>query len=320
MSALPLGWLVQASTFSVQEDLIFDALLLASALLLLVVVGLITVFLVRFRSGSSAPRTPLAVSEEKIEAGWICGTTVVFLGFFFWGAKLYLSAETPPPGAEEIHVVARQWMWDIRQPDGRREFDSLHVPEGVPVRLLMTSEDVIHSFYVPAFRLKQDVVPGKQTSLWFTATRTGSYRLDCTQFCGSKHSLMVGTVVVMAPGDYARWLERGPAPQLALAEGRRLFVGYGCAGCHTPGADVHAPRLDGLYGREVPQQDGSFRRVDDAYLRDCILQPETVWPGGYPRIMPSFKGVISEGDLLEIIAYIKAMGRGGAVSETRNLP
>ncbi|MGH2518883.1 MAG: cytochrome c oxidase subunit II, partial [Chloroflexota bacterium] len=247
-------------------------------------------------------------------------TAVIFLGIFIWGARQYVFAETPPRAAEVIHVVARQWMWDIHQPNGRREFDTLHVPAGVPIRLVMTSNDVIHDLFVPAFRLKQDIVPGKQVGLWFTATKPGRYLLECAQYCGAQHSRMVGTVVVQSAGAYARWLEQGPPPQQTIATGRRLFVQYGCSGCHAPGSGVNAPRLNGLYGREAPQAGGGFRRVDDAYLRDCILEPEKVWPAGYPHIMPSFKGVVSEGDLLQILAYIRSMGKGGTVAETRNLP
>lgn len=317
---VPFAWIAQASTVAPRTDLIFGVLGAISVLLIFAVFGLIGVFLVRYRRGSPASRKALPIASWKIEATWTAATTGLFLIFFFWGAQDFLAEETPPPNAEVIHVVARQWMWDIHQPNGRREFDTLHVPLNQPVRLLMTSEDVIHSFYVPAFRLKQDVVPGKEVSLWFIPSKVGEFRLFCSEYCGSKHAEMTGTVVVQRPGDYERWLAESPAPGDTLASGRRLFVQYGCAGCHSPGSTVHAPMLQGLYGKRVPQDGGGFALVDEFYLRDCILEPERVSPAGYAHLMPSFRGVIPESDLLQIIAYIKEMAHGEAAGEPRRTP
>lgn len=300
MSTLP-----EASSAARDVDQLAAWLLAASGFVVLLVFGLIIVFVIRYRRGSRASRAPLPVAEWKIEAGWITATTLGFLAFFFCGAKLFIAMEDASGPAEEIRVVARQWMWDIRQPNGRREFDTLHVPMGTRIRLRMTSEDVIHSFYVPAFRLKQDVVPGKEVLLAFTATRAGRYALFCSEYCGSKHAQMDGEVVVQPPQDYARWLAAGQAPAAVLAHGRALFIRYGCSGCHDAGSIVHAPTLQGLYGATVPMADGSFRRVDAAYLRDCILTPQAVRPAGYPPVMPSFRGIIPETDLTEIIAYLE---------------
>jgi len=306
------GWPESASTAAVRVDHLTLALLGVSGLLVAVLGLLNLYFVIRYRRGSRAPRPPLKISSGKIEATWIAATTVIFLGFFFSGARAYLDMERPPPGTLDLHVIGRQWMWDIRQPNGRREFDELHVPVHTPVRLLLTSEDVIHSFYVPAFRLKQDVVPGKVVSLWFNATKTGRFALYCSEFCGTMHDQMTGVVVVQSPDDYGRWLESSGALPAELGEGRRLFVQYGCAGCHTAGSSVHAPPLDGLYGRQIPLARGGFARVDEAYLRDCILLPQKQPPAGYPLIMPSFTGVIPEGQLLTLIAYLKELGRGAA--------
>lgn len=294
-----------ASTLASRVDAVFWTLTAVSGLL---VVGLIAAnlyFLIKYRRGSPARRDPLPFAPWKIEATWITGTTLGFLAFFFWGARIYLDEERPPANAYEINVVGRQWMWDVRHPNGRREFDELHVPLDEPVRLVLSSEDVIHSFFVPAFRVKQDIVPGKIVSLWFQATKTGVYSLFCTQYCGTKHAAMIGRVVVLAPEDYARWLARGSAPKGRADRGRRLFAQYGCSGCHDQPSQIHAPPLEDLYYHQVPVQDGRFVRADEQYLRDSILEPMKDVVAGYQPIMPSFKGVISEGDLLELVSYLK---------------
>ncbi len=299
------GW-VQASREAGEVDRLAIWLLAASVAIVALVTGLIATFLVRYRRGSAASRAPLRVAEWKVEAAWIGATTLGFLGFFFAGAKVYVRMEDAASGsAREIRVVARQWMWDIRQPNGRREFGTLHVPVGVRVRLRLTSEDVIHSFFVPAFRVKQDVVPGKEVLLAFTPTRAGRFALFCTEYCGSKHAEMTGAVLAQAPADYAAWLAEGRLPGAPVEAGRRLFVRHGCSGCHEGASAVRAPPLQGLHGTRVALADGSFVRADGAYLRDCILAPEKVRLAGYAPLMPSFRGVIGEGDLAELLLYLE---------------
>ena len=305
--ALLFGGPPDASTLAPRVDTLFYALLGASALLVGLLVVLNLTLLIRYRRGSPAKRGPLPFNALKVEFGWIGGTLVVFLGFFAWGAWIYLDQERPPRDAYAISVIGRQWMWDVRHPNGRREFDELHVPAHTPVRLLLSSEDVIHSFFVPAFRVKQDAVPGKTVSAWFTATKAGEYPLFCTQYCGTAHANMIGRVVVMTPDAYARWLAEGnPVADLAT-RGRELFTRYGCAGCHAPNAAVHAPLLEGVYGRLQPVENGQFIRADEAYLRDSILLPNQHVVAGYQNVMPSFAGVIPEGDLLALIAYLKSI-------------
>ena len=301
--------LSSSSTMAPRVDEAFYGLLLASGLLITLLVVLNLTFLIRYRKGSRASRGSLGISEWKIEAGWIGATTVVFLCFFFWGAGVYLNIERPPAGAEVIDVVARQWMWDVRQPNGRREFDTLHVPVGRPVQLHMTSEDVIHSFFVPAFRIKQDVVPGKTVATWFEATQPGRYHLFCTQYCGTKHAGMVGEVIAQTPENYATWLSEGAPASDVAKRGQRLFVRYGCSGCHASGSTTHAPPLEGIHGQLVPLEGGQFIRVDDAYLRDSILEPTKQIAAGYAPVMPSFKGIIPEGDLIELVAYLKTLAK-----------
>jgi len=308
--ALASLWLEEASTVARRTDDAAAGLLAVSVLLVGALVAANLYFIVRYRRGSPAPRPPLRIASWKIETLWIIVTTAVFLGFFVWGARIYLDIERPPAGAYEINVVARQWMWDIRQPNGLREFNELHVPTDTPIRLLMTSEDVIHSFFVPAFRLKQDVVPGKEVSLWFNASEEGTFPIFCSEFCGTQHANMIGVIVAESPDQYSAWLAHDGSVEDPGARGSRLFVRYGCSGCHTQPSSVKAPSLDGIYGRRVPVTGGGFALVDDLYLRDCILLPGKVAPAGYPLIMPSFQGVVPEGDLIDLLAYIKHLGAG----------
>jgi cytochrome c oxidase subunit 2 len=248
------------------------------------------------------------VSTLKIELTWTLIPTFIAMGLFAWGADVYFYEEVPPPNAMEINVVGKQWMWKIQHQEGNREINELHVPVNRPVKLTLASEDVIHSFYVPAFRVKQDVVPGRFTTEWFDPTRVGVYRFYCSEYCGADHAKMQGLVYVMLPAQYEAWLALG-RPQDTLAQsGEKLFRELGCSGCHVNSSAVHAPPLEGLYGKLVSLSDGTFARVDDKYVRDHIFLPASQVPAGYQPIMPTFEGRISEEQLLEIIAYIKSIG------------
>lgn len=299
----------RASTVAPRTDALFVGLLVASGLLVVLLVGLNLTFLIRYRRGSPAKRGPIEFSTWKLETAWISATTLGFLGFFFWSSRIYLDEERTPAGAYEIEVTGRQWMWDVRHPNGKREFDSLHVPAGRDIRLLLTSEDVIHSLYLPAMRIKQDVVPGRMLSLWFHPTNPGEYPLFCAEYCGTKHSAMTGKIVVMRPEDYAQWLGSGTTPQGLQSRGRELFVKYSCNGCHDQPSQIHAPPLEHLYGSMVPLQDKTFVRADEVYLHDSIMLPAKQIVAGYQPIMPSFQGVMPESDLLEIISYLKSLAQ-----------
>jgi cytochrome c oxidase subunit 2 len=209
----------------------------------------------------------------------------------------------------EIHVLAKQWMWKTQHPSGAREINALHVPIDKPVRLLMESQDVIHSFFIPAFRIKQDVLPGRDapTQLWFQASKLGTFGLLCAEYCGTDHSAMRGRIVVMTQQDYAAWSVAQPDGDDLAHQGAALFVSRGCSGCHAAASKVHAPRLAGLYGRTVPLQDGRSVLADDAYIRDSILQPRRDIVAGYEPIMPSFAGVLDDGEIQGLIAYIKSL-------------
>jgi cytochrome c oxidase subunit II len=298
----------QASTFAPQTDALYFTLLGISGAIVLLVFALLVVFSIRYRRGSPAKRgtlTPLI--QREFEIGWTSATLFTFLLMFWWAGSNEVSQLLPPRDAMEIHVVAKQWMWKIQHPNGAREINMLHVPVEESVRLDMTSQDVIHSFAVPAFRIKQDILPGRYVETGFRATETGVFHLFCTQFCGTAHSGMVGSVIVMTKPDFAAWLSGQRSSGDNVAQGSALFTSLGCAGCHEPGGPVHAPDLSGLYGRKVPLSDGEFALVDDAYLRDRILDPKTNPPAGYDPIMPSFKGEVDDAQILELTAYIRSL-------------
>jgi cytochrome c oxidase subunit 2 len=301
-------WPVEASTQAGKVDFIFILLLVISAVIILLVSGLLIGFSIRYRRGSKAPRGKLpAFMSRDIEIGWTAATLFLALFLFWWAGTVELSAMQAPPNALEIHVLAKQWMWKTRHPSGAREINELHVPLGEPVRLLMTSQDVIHSFFVPAFRIKQDVVPGRLTQTWFQATKLGEYHLFCAEFCGTEHAVMGGRIVVMRPDDYARWARAQPESDDLGREGSRLFISLGCSGCHAASSRVHAPSLVGLYGGMVHLADGRTVSADEAYLRDSILQPKKDVVAGFDPIMPSFAGVVDEDDMQRLVAYLMSL-------------
>ncbi len=275
---------------------------------------LIVSFAARYRQRRDVDRTNPPTGGKLMEVLWIGVPLVLGLVMFVWGANLFFQIYDAPGDALEVAVVGKQWMWYLQHPEGRSEINELHVPLGQPIKLNMTSQDVIHSFYVPAFRVKQDVLPGRYTSLWFEPTRLGRYHLYCAEYCGTNHSTMGGWVTVMEPVDFERWLtEGGVGPSMAEA-GERLFVQHHCAGCHRGSQTVRAPKLEGVFGKPVPIQDGKdvrFETADTAYIRDSILRPKSKIVAGYEPLMPSYQDQISEPDLLRIIAYIKSIGAEG---------
>jgi cytochrome c oxidase subunit II len=280
-----------------------------------IVVGLLIVLSVRYRRGTGRRRGDLPEwIERDFEVGWTSATFFLFLFAAFWTGATRLSALTPPSQATEIHVVAKQWMWKVQHQNGAREINALHVPVGEPVRLAMTSEDVIHSFFAPEFRIKQDVLPGRYTRAWFNATKAGVYHLFCTQLCGTEHARMIGDIVAMDPADFARWIATQPHADDIVREGRALFSSLGCSACHDGGPKQPAPRLEGVYGQPVELADGSRAMMDDAFIRDIILQPAAHAVRGYDAIMPSYSGLVGDDELLRLCAYIRSLaqaGRGG---------
>jgi cytochrome c oxidase subunit II len=297
----------QASNLSPSVDAIYFALLGLSSFITLLVFVVALFFCVRFRRGSKADRTPSKVGSLRFEITWTVIPFLIFLGLFFWAAKVYFDMSRSPVDATEIHVVGKQWMWKIQHADGHREINELHLPVGRPVKLIMTSEDVIHDFFVPAFRAKQDVVPGRYTTEWFTPTKPGKYHLFCSQYCGTNHSTMVGWIYVMEPAEHAEWLNKGAVSESLVAEGERDFHTLGCSGCHAPHSKIRAPLLEGIYGKPVPLSDGTVVTADEQYLRDSILLPNKQIAVGYEAVMPTFQGQISEEKVNAIVAYLKSL-------------
>jgi cytochrome c oxidase subunit 2 len=283
-------------------------LLLLTGAVALGVLAMTIVFCVRYRAGSDAPRADPPARDLGIEIAWTVIPLLLFLGLYAWGAVDYAALYRPDPAATQVFVVAKQWMWKAEHRNGRREVGELHLPLGRPVRVVLAAQDVIHSFFVPAFRIKQDAVPGRYTAIGFTPSRAGEYRLFCAEFCGTEHAMMTGKVVVLPPSDYARWLAEGPRQPGMAERGFALFRSYGCSGCHAAGSSVHAPDLSNLLGRRVHLQDGRELTADEAYVRDAILVPRKDVVAGYQPIMPSFAGQIGEEDLLAIIEYIRESG------------
>jgi cytochrome c oxidase subunit 2 len=303
----------QGSSMAGRVDAIFLALVAFSLFFTFAICFLIIFFAVKYRRGSRADRTPSMGSSATLEFLWIFIPFVIVLGLFTWATIVYYRQYRAPADAFEVYVLGRQWMWELKHPEGKKEINELHLPLGQPVRLTMTSQDVIHSFYVPAFRIKQDVLPGRYTSLWFQPTQVGTHHLYCAEYCGTKHSGMVGSVVVMDPVDYQRWLQEGEATESMSAAGARLFRQLGCSGCHNVNSSVHAPLLDGVFGHPVPLEGGEVVTADERYIRDSILLPKSQVVAGYKPVMPTFEGKIGEDELLKIIAYIKSLGRNERV-------
>jgi cytochrome c oxidase subunit 2 len=303
MSGLPIAP-PQASTTAGQVDALVLFMVVVSLVIALSIFVCIVVFCVKYRRrpgndiGQPAKRTAL------LELAWSAIPLCVSMIPFVWGARIYLDEAQPPANALEIYVVARQWMWKVEQPGGQAEINAVHVPVGRAVKLTMTSQDVIHSFYVPAFRVKADVLPGRYTTVWFQASQPGEYRLFCSQYCGTDHAAMIGQVVALLPGDYAAWLTNG-AGNSPAAQGRQLFLQHGCVDCHETG---RAPNLQGVFGQPVLVSDGSTVLADENYIRESILAPASKIVNGYQPIMPTFAGQLSEDELVQLIVYIKSIG------------
>jgi cytochrome c oxidase subunit 2 len=231
---------------------------------------------------------------------------------FLWGAVIYFKERTPPRGATEVYVVAKQWMWKLQHEEGQREINELHVPVGRDVKMILTSQDVIHSFYVPAFRIKQDVLPGRYTTAWFHPTKAGTYHLFCAEYCGSQHSGMIGQVVVLEPAQYQAWLSGGGAAGSMASNGQNLFLQLGCATCHRSDTQGRGPNLAGLFGSPVQLEDGRVVTADENYVRESILTPGAKIVSGFKPIMPAFQGLVSEEQLNALVAYVKSLNQNPA--------
>ncbi len=304
------AWLpVAASDTAARVDVLFYSMLALTGAVALVITVLIVVFSIRYRAGASVDRSHPPLNRRWLELGWTFVPLAIFLGLYAWGAYVYAGFYGAGGDPMTVFVVGKQWMWKVEHSNGRREIDEVHLPLGQPVRIILSTEDVIHSFFVPAFRIKQDAVPGRYTSIRFTPTRAGEYWLHCAEYCGTDHARMGGRIVVMQPAAFSRWLEEGDPSESLASRGFELFRRKGCSGCHGPDSSVHAPDLDGIYGRVVHLQDGRSVVADEAYLRDSILLPAKDVVAGYKPIMPSFQGQLDEGELAALISYLRSLKR-----------
>ncbi len=297
----------RASTVAGQVDALYFFLLAVSGFFTVLIFTLVFYFAVRYRRRREDELPRPIEGSLKLEIAWSVVPLLLSMVMFGWGAVVFFKITRPPADALRMDVVGKQWMWKIQHPEGRREINELHVPIGRPVRLTMISEDVIHSFYVPAFRVKQDVLPGRYTSLWFEASRVGEYHLFCAEYCGTKHSGMIGKVVVMEPSDYEQWLAGGPAAQSMEEAGETLFASLFCNTCHKPGG--RGPILDGAFGKPMKLQSGQTAVLDEAYIRESILTPSAKVLEGYAPVMPTYQGQVSEEQILQLIEYIKSLSR-----------
>ena len=301
-------WPPTASAYASQIDFLFVSLLVIAGLTVGLVFYLLLFFANKYRHGSNADRSGTTKKTWRFEVSWTVATLLIFVGLAGWGADIYLKLYNPPADALQIFIVGKQWMWKAQHPGGQREINALHVPAGQDVRLVMASQDVIHSFFIPALRIKQDVVPGRYETMWFRADKVGRYHLFCAEYCGTDHAHMGGWITVMNPREYADWLQAQGGQQTLAAQGEQLFRRYGCSGCHEPGGTVRAPNLHGVFGGPVPLSDGSVVIADEAYVRDSILDPKGQVAAGYAPVMPTFAGQVSEDDLAKLVAYIESIG------------
>ena len=306
----------QASTYAVKVDLLYMFLVGVSVIFTILTAVLVIVFAVKYRRKSEADNPEPPHLDNKLEL--LCSgiLLVLVMVMFGWGAALFFEGNKPPADAMEILVTGKQWMWKVQHPQGKREINELHVPAGQPIKLNMTSEDVIHSFFIPAFRVKNDALPGRYTAIWFNATKPGSYNLFCAEYCGTEHSYMGGWVHVVSQADYEKWVRGASVVQDSpVVAGGKLFAKFGCATCHAdmPGlpAAARGPSLAGIYGHEVEFADGTKTVVDDAYLRESIVNSQAKLVKGFLPIMPAFQGLITEEQVMQLIAYIKSLTASG---------
>ena len=305
-STLPL-FPSSASTVAGDVDTLFFFILGVSAFFAVLVSVLMLYFTFKYRSKKPGAAGADIHGSLTLELIWTGIPFIIAMVMFVWGAQVFFTLAKPPADAMDIFVVGKQWMWKVQHPEGVREINEMHVPINRPVRLTLGSEDVIHDFFIPAFRVKMDVVPGRLTTMWFTATKVGEYHIFCGQYCGTRHSGMIGTVVAMMPDDYEAWLAGGRTSGSAVQNGERLFTDLSCITCHKADSSGRGPTLVGVFGSTVQLNDGRKVLADENYLRESIMTPQAKVVQGFQPIMPTFQGLISEENLLQLIAYVKQL-------------
>jgi cytochrome c oxidase subunit 2 len=307
----------EASGIAPYTDALYFFLVLISLVGMTVVVLLVVLFSVLYRKERNPEATQIEGST-LLEATWTIIPLALFMVTFVWGALLYFRIYNPPTNAMNIYIVGKQWMWKAEHPGGQHEINALHIPINRPVQLTMISQDVFHSFSIPAFRVKREVIPGRYSTVWFEATQAGTYHLFCTQYCGTLHSGMIGEIVAMKPEEYEAWTAGSTSGASLAQNGERLFASLGCNSCHSGAADAHGPSLAQVYGGKLQMANGSYVTVDDAFLRDTILNPTMHQVAGYAPIMPTYQGQISEEGLIALVEYIKNLNSNYRVQQTLN--
>jgi cytochrome c oxidase subunit 2 len=291
-------WPERASTAAANVDALFIFLLIVSGMMTALIFTAVVYFAARYRRRKGVPAEQIEGSTP-LELTWSFIPFVVFMVIFAWGAVVYFQSRTPPRDSTEVYVVAKQWMWKLEHAEGQREINELHVPVG---------QDVIHSFFIPAFRMKQDVVPGRYTVAWFRATKPGTYHLFCTQYCGTLHSGMIGNIIVQEPAQYEAWMSGGSTGPLS-ATGEKIFAELGCVTCHRTDSQGRGPNLQGVFGKPVQLEDGRTVTADENYIRECILDPGARRVKGFQPIMPTFQGLVSEEQVNALVAYVKSLAQ-----------
>src|ERR1700760_646561 len=315
-------WLTNPALFSPEApaispymDAFYFFLLAISAVGLIAVAILVFGFSLMYRKEKNPVATHIEGST-LLEATWTIIPLALFMVCFVWGALIYFRVYTPPTNAMNIYIVGKQWMWKAEHPGGQHEINALHVPTGRAVQLTMISQDVFHSFSIPDFRVKREVIPGRYSTVWFNATTPGTYHIFCTQYCGTNHSVMIGEVTAMSPDDYQKWTQTSTSGMSLAQNGERLFASMGCNACHSGSATARGPNLAGGYGSKLQLTNGSQVLVNDAYLRDAILNPSQHITAGYAPIMPTYQGQISEDGLIDLVEYLKGLHDNYRVQQT----
>ena len=310
----------QASVQAGQVDAIYFFLVAVTAFFSLLIAVLVVVFAVKYRRRNDDEIGVAIHGSLPLELLWTFVPLGIVMVMFVWGAKVFFDLYRPPAGAMEIFVVGKQWMWKVQHMEGPREINELHVPVGRPVKLIMGSEDVLHSYFIPAFRVKADVIPGRYNTMWFTATTPGQYQLFCAEYCGTKHSGMIGRIVAMEPPDFQAWLSGGRAEDSPVAAGAKLFQDLVCNTCHMGDTQGRGPVLTGVYGKPVQLQGGGTVIADDAYLRESIVNPQAKIVAGFQPVMPTFQGLVTEEQLLQLIAYVRSLSQPGTAPAPAETP
>ncbi len=306
----------RASALAGQVDGLYFFLVAVSAFFTVLIFATIFVFAVKYRHENNPHPTPIEGSLP-LELTWTLIPLGICMIFFAWGSLIYFQEGRAPRGAMEVYGVGKQWMWKFEHETGQREINQLHVPIGRDVKMIMSSQDVIHSFFVPAFRIKQDVLPGRYTTTWFHPTKIGTYHLFCAEYCGTQHSGMIGEVVVMDPSAYQAWLTANATTGSLPSNGQQMFTQMGCATCHRSDTQGRGPNLAGVFGKPVLLDDGRSVIADENYIRESILNPAAQIVSGFKPIMPTYQGQVSEENLAALVAYIKSLAQpqtGGPVT------